>query len=105
MEYERLSEKKQQKNFFGLPKESRVSIKDLIDQDIVVMEYMNVVIRGESKIAVKFCFLEGDETPKLFFTRSETIKDKLSSDEEYLPCVITIREKVNKGGRKYYTYE
>lgn len=104
MEYKRLSEKKQQDNFFGLPKESRVSIRDLVDKDVVVVEYMDVTIRGEPKIAVKFCFPDNEE-PRLFLTRSETLRDKITRDRDYMPCVVTILERTNKAGRKYYTYE
>lgn len=104
MEYKRLSEKKQQENFFGLPKESRVSIRDLVNKDVVMVEYMDVTIRGEPKMAVKFCFPD-DESPRLFLTRSETLRDKINRDRDYMPCVVTILERTNKAGRKYYTYE
>lgn len=104
MEYKRLSEKKQQDNFFGLPKESRVSIRDLVDKDVVIVEYMDVTIRGEPKMAVKFCFTDNEE-PRLFLTRSETLRDKITRDRDYMPCVVTILERTNKAGRKYYTYE
>lgn len=104
MEYKRLSEKKQQDNFFGLPKESRVSIRDLVDKDVVMVEYMDVTIRGEPKMAVKFCFPDSEE-PRLFLTRSETLRDKITRDRDYMPCVVTILERTNKAGRGYYTYE
>ena len=104
MEYKRLSDKKQQENFFGLPKESRMSIRELVGKDIVLLDYMDVTIRGEPKIAVKFCFPE-DEESRLFLTRSETLRDKITRDKEYMPCVVAICEKTNKAGRNYYTYE
>ena len=104
MEYKRLSEIKQQDNFFGLPQESRISIRDLVGKDIVIVEYMDVTIRGESKIAVKFCFPDNEE-PKLFLTRSETLRDKITRDREYMPYVVTVLERPNKTGRTYYTYE
>lgn len=104
MEYKRLSEKKQQDNFFGLPKESRVSIRDLVGKDVVIVEYMDVTIRGEPKMAVKFCFHDNEE-PRLFLTRSETLRDKITRDRDYMPCVVTILERTNKAGRGYYTYE
>ena len=104
MEYKRLREIKQQENFFGLPKEQRMSIRELVGKDIVLLDYMDVTIRGEPKIAVKFCFPD-DEEQRLFLTRSETLRDKITRDKEYMPCVVSICEKTNKAGRKYYTYE
>lgn len=60
--------------------------------------------RGEPKMAVKFCFPDSEE-PRLFLTRSETLRDKITRDRDYMPCVVTILERTNKAGRKYYTYE
>lgn len=104
MEYKKLNEKRTAENFFGLPRESRVSIRDLVGQDIVLLDYKEVVIHGERKSAVKYCTTE-DDTPHLFLTRSEPIRDRLSRDIEYMPCVVTIVEKTTKGGRKYLIYE
>lgn len=73
-------------------------------KDVVVVEYMDVTIRGEPKMAVKFCFPDSEE-PRLFLTRSETLRDKITRDRDYMPCVVTIMERTNKAGRKYYTYE
>ena len=79
-------------------------LASLVDKDVVVVEYMDVTIRGEPKMAVKFCFPDNEE-PRFFLTRSETLRDKITRDRDYMPCVVTILERTNKAGRKYYTYE
>ena len=79
-------------------------VVSVVGKDIVLLDYMDVTIRGEPKIAVKFCFPE-DEESRLFLTRSETLRDKITRDKEYMPCVVAICEKTNKAGRNYYTYE
>ena len=106
MKYERLKQKKEQNNFFALPKEARISIRDLKDKDIVILEVMSVNLYGEDKTAVKFCFPDKEDDLHLFLTRSDTIRDKLEQDKEFFPCVVTLREKQTaNGGKKYYTYE
>lgn len=104
MDYKRLSDKKVTENFFGLPKESRMSIRDLIGKEIVLLDYKDVVIRGESKGAVKFCFAD-DEVPRLFLTRSEPIRERMKRDYEYMPCLVRMIERATQGGKKYYIYE
>lgn len=105
MQYERLRAKKEQNNFFGLPKDARVSITQLKDKDIVILEFMEVTLFNEQKLAVKFCYPDNDEEIHMFLTRSDTIREKLIADREYLPCVVTIREKRTAGGKTYLSYE
>lgn len=105
MQYERLRAKKEQNNFFGLPKDARVSITQLKDKDIVIWGFMEVTLFNERKLAVKFCYPDDDGEEHMFLTRSDTIREKLKADEEYLPCVVTIREKKTTGGKTYLSYE
>lgn len=104
MEYKRLSEKRTSENFFGLPKEARVSIRELIGKEIVLLEYKDVVIRGEKKGAVKFCF-PNEDVEHLFLTRSEPVCDRLQQDSKYMPCLVRMVERHTKGGKTYYSYE
>lgn len=103
-EYKKLSEIKESINFFGLPKDKRISILNLVGVEIVILDYLEVSIKGEKKIAVKFCYADNDDENYLFITRSETIKDKLEKDQQYFPCIITIIEKTTTNGRRYFSY-
>ena len=103
-EYKKLSEIKESINFFGLPKDKRISILNLVGVEIVILDYLEVSIKGEKKIAVKFSYADNDDENYLFITRSETIKDKLEKDQQYFPCIITIIEKTTTNGRRYFSY-
>lgn len=100
MEFKRLSEKKEAENWFSLPRDARLSIEDLMDKDIAILDFTNAKIRGEDKVVVKFVFPEMSESQHYFITRSEVIKDRLERDKEHLPFVVTLKKV--KG---YFAYE
>ena len=104
--YKRLKDIQKDNNFFGLPRESRVSITELIDRDIVLFEYQEVTIRGESKLAVRFKYPDDEEKKDyLFLTKSNVLKEKIIKNSDNFPAIVTILEKTGKGGRTYYTCE
>ena len=96
--YKRLSEIKNSNNWFGLPKENRVSIDKLVGIEIVMMEYLTTIIKGEEKLVVKFQYLDKPDEYNMFITKSGVIKDRLNKDKELLPFIATIKRK----GRYYY---
>lgn len=105
MKYKRLQDKKAAKNWFGLPKESRESIRDLTGKEIVIFESQEVEVYKERKAAVRYCYANDEEQMHYFLTRSEVIMDRLQKDKEEWPAVVTIVEKTGKNGRKYVCYE
>lgn len=100
MEFKRLSELKESENWFGLPKEKRVSIKTLFDKDIVFFDYMTVNIKGEEKVVVKFAYPDTPEDYMSFITRSEVMKDRLAKDKDKMPFIAQIKQIKN-----YTAYE
>jgi RNA-directed DNA polymerase len=100
MEIRKLSEIKEAKNWFGLPKTQRVSIERLYNVEIIFLEVINIVVRGEPKIAVRFAY-PNDKTKHFYFiTRSDVIKDRLNNDSQYLPFLASIKKVKN-----YIAYE
>jgi len=95
MEYKRLSDIKAKDNWFGLPKESRVSVKSLFGQEIVIFEFLNVVIKGEDKIAVRYAPISNDADQHYFITKSAVIADRLSQVKDELPFIATLSEEKN----------
>lgn len=100
MELKRLSEKKQAENWFGLPKEKRMSIESLFNMDIAFFDFKIATIRSEEKVIVKFSFPDKPEDYRYFITRSEVIKDRLQRDKVHMPFVATIKRIKN-----YTAYE
>lgn len=100
MEYKKLSEIKAEENWFGLPRDARVSIKDLVGQEIIFFEYKEVTIRDENKVAVKFAYPKNDKEEHFFLTRSAVIMDRLAKNKESLPFVATL-----KNDKKYFYFE
>ena len=100
MEYKRLSEIRESENWFGLPKDKRVSIKDLYDKDVVFFDFLTATIRGEEKIVVKFGYPDNPEDYRMFITRSEVMKSRLERDKDVMPFVATIKQIKN-----YVAYE
>lgn len=100
MEYKRLSEIKSVDNWFGLPKEARLSVTELFDVDIILFEKKSVVIRGENKIAVRFAFPETDNQMRYFITKSDVINDRMNKEAENLPFIAKIHKK-----RNYFYFE
>lgn len=99
-QYKKLSAIKAEANWFGLPREARVSIRDLVGKEIIFFEYQNVTIKGENKVAVKFAYPEDDTEKHFFLTRSEVIMDRLAQNEELMPFVATV-----KNDKKYFYFE
>lgn len=105
MKYKRLQDKKAAKNWFGLAKDARVSILDLVGQELVIFESQEVEVYKERKAAVRFCFPDDDEVMHYFLTRSDVLMDRLQRDKEEWPAVVRVVEKDGKNGRKYVCYE
>ena len=100
MEIRRLSEIKEANNWFGLSKDKRISIQKLFDTEIVFFESIDITIKGENKIAVKFAYPEKTDDYYYFITRSDVIRDRLENDEEHMPFIATIKRIKN-----YTAYE
>lgn len=100
MEFKRLSEIREAENWFGLPKEKRVSIKSLFEVDIVFFEHLVTTIKGETKVVVKFAFPDSPEDYRYFITRSDVMMDRLERDKDVMPFVATIKQIKN-----YTAYE
>ena len=100
MEYKRLSEIRVTENWFGLPKDKRVSIKDLYDKDVVFFDFLTTTIRGEEKLVVKFGYPDNPEDYRMFITKSGVMKSRLERDKDVMPFVATIKQIKN-----YVAYE
>lgn len=100
MEFKRLSEIREEQNWFGLSKDKRVSIKELFGRDIVFFEYLTATIRGEEKVVVKFAYPDKPEDYHMFITRSDVMKARLERDKDVMPFVATIKQVKN-----YTAYE
>lgn len=100
MEYKKLSDIQAEANWFGLPRDARVSIKELVGKEIVFFEYQDVTIKGEAKVAVKFAYPENDSEAHFFLTRSEVMKDRLAKTADLMPFVATV-----KNDKNYYYFE
>lgn len=100
MEFKRLSEIREEQNWFGLSKDKRVSIKDLFGKDIVFFEYLTATIRGEEKVVVKFAYPDKPEDYRMFITRSDVMKARLERDKDVMPFIATIKQVKN-----YTAYE
>ena len=102
--YKRLSEIKAENgttnSWFGLSKNSRRSILDLLNKEIIFFEYMEVTVRGENKVAVCFAFPDRDEERLYFLTKSIVIKDRLEKEKDQLPFLATLKKENN-----YYCFE
>ena len=83
-----------------LPRDARVSIKELVGKEIVFFEYQDVTIKGEAKVAVKFAYPENDSEAHFFLTRSEVMKDRLAKTADLMPFVATV-----KNDKNYYYFE
>lgn len=99
MELKKLSDLKAAK-WFGLKKEDRVSIQQLVGREIAFFEYMLQTIRGEEKAVVKFAYPDAPDRFQYFITRSDVIKDRLEKDKEFMPFVATVKKVKN-----YMAYE
>lgn len=100
MEYKKLSDLQAESNWFGLPRDARVSIRDLVGKDIIFFEYQTVTIHGEEKVAVKFAYPEDDTRAHFFLTRSVVMKDRLAKTEDLMPFVAKV-----KNDKNYYYFE
>ena len=105
MKYKRLQDKKAAKNWFGLPKESRESIRDLVGKELVIFESLEVEVYKERKAAVRYCYPDHEEEMHYFLTRSDVVMDRLQKDKEEWPALVSIVEKKGKNGRNYFCYE
>ena len=72
-----------------------MSIKELFNKEIIVFELMDVVIKGESKIAVRFAFVDSEDEMHYFITRSGVIAERLSMAKDDMPFIATIKEEKN----------
>lgn len=97
----RLSELK--RVHFGMQPTQRVSINDIVGQDITIIDYMLDTIRGEEKVFVKFVTSDGEE--RYFITKSEVIKDRVIAAKQYMPCVAQVLQKIGRAGNKYFVIE
>lgn len=86
--------------FWGITKDKRVSITELIDQDIAIFDYKPITIKGEQKVIVKFAYPDNEDDFHTFITRSEVIMDRLALDKDNMPFIVKIKRK----GR-YFCYE
>lgn len=105
MKYDRLKNKRAIQNYFGLPREKRVSVRDLLGKDIIIFESTEVEIFKETKAAIRFAFVDNDEDVRFTLTRSDVVMDRLKRDASEFPAVVTFCEKVGANGRKYICYE
>lgn len=96
----KLSELQAESNWFGLPRDARVSITDLVGKEIIFYDYLNVTIKGEDKVVVKFADVNDEANPKCFLTRSGVIIDRLAKNKELMPFIATI-----KNDKKYLYFE
>lgn len=92
----RLSEIKAEP-YWGLGKDKRVSINDLIDKDIIFYDY-KPLHDDKTKVIVKFSYEETESDFHTFITSSEVIADRLSKDRDKLPFIAAVKR------RKKYTY-
>ncbi len=92
MEFKRLSEIREAENWFGLPKDKRVSIKSLFDVDIVFFEHLITTIKGETKVVCKFAYPDNAEDYHYFITRSDVMRDRLERDKDVMPFIAKIRQ-------------
>lgn len=92
----RLSEIKAEP-YWGLGKDKRVSINDLIDKDIIFYDYKTLP-DDKTKVIVKFSYEETESDFHTFITSSEVIADRLSKDRDKLPFIAAVKR------RKKYTY-
>lgn len=100
MEFKRLSQIRDAENWFGLPKDKRVSIESLFNADIIFFEHLITTIKGETKVVVKFAFPDSPEDYRYFITRSDVIRDRLERDKDVMPFIATIKKIKN-----YTAYE
>jgi len=105
MEYKRLKDKKIEQNWFALPKEARISIRDIMGKDVVIFESQEVEVFKERKCAFRFAFPDREDEMHYAITRSEVIMDRLQKDAAAWPAVVTFLEKTGANGRKYVCYE
>lgn len=105
MEYKKLRDKKAEQNWFSLPRESRISIRDLIGKDVVIFESKEVELYNERKCAFKFCYPDNEKEIHYTITRSEVVMDRLKKDTDAWPAVVTFVEKKGANGRAYVAYE
>jgi len=95
---ERLSDKKKEL-YWGLGKEARVSVTNLVGRDLCFYDYKQLLIKGEPRVLVKFAFHESETTYHTFITGSTVIADRLLRDTPNLPFIATIKQ---KGRYLYY---
>lgn len=100
MEIKRLSEIRGLDNWFGVPKEKRISIKDLFNKEIIFFDFLITTIKNESKVVVKFAFVDNPDDFHIFITRSDVMKDRLERDKDVMPFIATIKQIKN-----YTAYE
>ncbi|MBD5230305.1 MAG: reverse transcriptase [Bacteroidales bacterium] len=100
MEFKRLSQIRDAENWFGLPREKRVSIESLFNADIIFFEHLITTIKNETKVVVKFAFPDSPEDYRYFITRSDVIRDRLERDRDVMPFIATIKKIKN-----YTAYE
>lgn len=91
MEFKRLSEIRDAENWFGLPRDKRVSIESLFNADIIFFEHLITTIKNETKVVVKFAFPDSPEDYRYFITRSDVIRDRLERDKDVMPFIATIK--------------
>ncbi|MBR6266352.1 MAG: RNA-directed DNA polymerase [Bacteroidales bacterium] len=105
IEYKKLSEKRPRPSWFDVPKEQRKSIMALCEsgREIVFIDYMDVEIKKEKKVVVKYIYADencDNPTFHTFITKSAVIMDRLSNDKELMPFSARIIKKKN-----YMCYE
>lgn len=100
MEFKRLSEIRDAEDWFGLPRDKRVSIESLFNADIIFFEHLITTIKNETKVVVKFAFPDSPEDYRYFITRSDVIRDQLERDKDVMPFIATIKKIKN-----YTAYE
>lgn len=105
IEYKKLSEKRPRPSWFDVPKEQRESIMALCEsgREIVFCDYMEVEIKKEKKVVVKYIYADencDNPTFHTFITKSAVIMDRLSNDKELMPFSARIIKKKN-----YMCYE
>ena len=107
IEYRKLSKIRNYDTWFDVPKENRVSVRELCDsaRSIIFIDYILQEIKGVEKAIVKFIYEDencDNPTFHVFITNSGVIKDRLKNDKEsgYMPFAAVVKKK--KG---YLCYE
>ena len=77
-----------------------LKVKDLFNKEIIFFDFLITTIKNESKVVVKFAFVDNPDDFHIFITRSDVMKDRLERDKDVMPFIATIKQIKN-----YTAYE